>query len=99
MPSSRRSRRRRGRAARLLDLDRLHSLRHTETGPGGLAYQVQYLRASQKEYVCPGCLRRIPPGTPNVVAWPEDPPFGVEGGAAARRHWHVACWKRGLRPN
>lgn len=97
MPSSRRSRR--NRRARPLDANRLHSLRHSEAGPGGLVYQVQYLRSSRKTYVCPGCLRPIAPGTPNVVAWPEDPPFGMEGGAQARRHWHVACWKRGLRPN
>ena len=43
---------------------------------------------SSREYVCPGCHQRIPPGTGHVVAWPA---HGV-GGLEERRHWHTRCW-------
>lgn len=47
-----------------------------------------------KDYVCPGCLRIIPPGTPHVVAWPQEPGWGEDSGVAQRRHWHTGCWRR-----
>jgi hypothetical protein len=34
-----------------------------------------------------------------VVVWPEEAAFGVPTGVEARRHWHTACWRRGLRPS
>ena len=38
-----------------------------------------------KTYLCPGCLRDIPPGMGHIVAVPpEDPDL--------RRHWHRGCW-------
>lgn len=38
-----------------------------------------------KTYLCPGCLRDIPPGLGHIVAVPpEDPDL--------RRHWHRGCW-------
>jgi len=69
-----------------------------ETGPDGVEYHVQYLGAATKEYRCPGCLQTIRPGATHVVVWPEEAAFGVEVGVEARRHWHTACWRRGLRP-
>src|SRR6266508_3658836 len=54
--------------------------------------------ASAKSYRCPGCDQQIPPATPHVVAWPEDPSLlsALAGGAALdeRRHWHTGCWQR-----
>lgn len=49
---------------------------------------------SGKEYICPGCRRTIPPGTPHVVTWPRTPPVGLSTGVEARRHWHTSCWGR-----
>ncbi|HEY3003539.1 MAG TPA: hypothetical protein VGJ44_14430 [Kribbellaceae bacterium] len=54
--------------------------------------------ATAKSYRCPGCDQQIPPVTPHVVAWPEDPSLlsALAGGAALdeRRHWHTGCWRR-----
>ena len=44
---------------------------------------------STRSYVCPGCTHGIAPGTPHVVAWPDD---GL-GGVDDRRHWHSKCWQ------
>lgn len=44
--------------------------------------------SSERAYFCPGCEQDIVPGTPHVVAWPEE---GV-GGVGDRRHWHTPCW-------
>lgn len=44
--------------------------------------------SSDRTYLCPGCEQDIHPGTPHVVAWPEE---GV-GGVGDRRHWHTPCW-------
>ena len=43
---------------------------------------------AEKEYRCPGCQQVVVPGTPHVVAWPDE---GV-GGVGDRRHWHTPCW-------
>ncbi len=75
------------------------SIGHSETGPGGVEYHVQYLPGALKEYVCPGCLHTVAIGASNVVAWPEETRFGMPSGSDARRHWHTDCWRRGLRPD
>lgn len=46
--------------------------------------------AARKEYVCPGCLGPIPPGTFHLVVVPEWEPD-------LRRHWHHGCWHKELR--
>lgn len=46
--------------------------------------------ATTKAYRCPGCDHEIRPGTPHLVAWPED---DVDG----RRHWHTPCWRSRMR--
>ena len=79
-------------------MDRLASVPRTERGPDGGDYQVRRLPGSAKEYTCPACLHPIPAGTAHVVAWPEEAPFGLPQGVEARRHWHLECWRRGLRP-
>lgn len=48
---------------------------------------------SQKEYTCPGCGRVIEIGTAHLVAWRADGVLGDAADLAARRHWHVHCWK------
>lgn len=54
--------------------------------------------AAGKAYRCPGCDQLIPPATPHVVVWPENPSLlAAIGGAQSldeRRHWHTACWQR-----
>lgn len=100
MPRSRGSRKRPwADPHRDLDLERLGTVPRTETGPDGADYQVQYVGAARKQYVCPGCLRPISVGSPHVVAWPEEAPFGARQGVDARRHWHQECWRRRLRPS
>jgi len=47
-----------------------------------------------KPYLCPGCNREIPPGTPHLVVWPVVPSIGSPAGVEERRHWHGACWSR-----
>jgi hypothetical protein len=76
-------------------LDRLLAgWRRTETRRGG-EWNVQPVSAvqAQKTYVCPGCGRDIPPGTPHVVAWRADGVLGDTADLAARRHWHESCWR------
>ena len=81
-----------------MQMDRLASVPRTDRGPDGGDYQVRRLPGSAKDYTCPACLRPIPAGTAHVVAWPEEAPFGLPQGVEARRHWHLECWRRGLRP-
>lgn len=83
---------------RELDPAAVRGLPHTETGPGGGEYHVQYLAAAAKEYTCPGCLRTIAVGSAHVVVWSVEAPFGQPQGVGSRRHWHPECWRRGLRP-
>jgi hypothetical protein len=42
-----------------------------------------------KEYVCPGCNQQIRKGTAHIVVVPLHD-------ATMRRHWHPACFDRGL---
>jgi hypothetical protein len=80
-------------------MGRLASMPRIETGRDGIEYHVQYLGAASKEYMCPGCLHPVAIGSSHVVVWPEEAAFGVPTGVEARRHWHTACWRRGLRPS
>lgn len=49
--------------------------------------ETRYLQPYQatKTYLCPGCLRDIPPGMGHIVAVPPEDP-------GLRRHWHRGCW-------
>lgn len=60
------------------------------------AWMVQNVTVDRaiKEYLCPGCSRRIPVGVAHLVAWPRVPSLGLSSGVDERRHWHTACWNR-----
>ena len=68
--------------------------RHTESKRDGL-WNVQPLSgpSSTKYYTCPACGLEITPGTPHTVAWRADGLMGEADDLAARRHWHLHCWK------
>lgn len=61
----------------------------------GVTWSVQPISAAraQKDYVCPGCGGTIDAGVAHVVAWRADGPLGDAADLAARRHWHLHCWK------
>jgi hypothetical protein len=58
-------------------------------------WNVQPLAAASatKFYVCPGCGLEIAPGIAHTVTWRADGIFGEADDLAARRHWHLHCWK------
>ncbi|MDT0117889.1 hypothetical protein Q9R20_12920 [Microbacterium sp. PRF11] len=91
-----RSRKRRPDSSRADEsLDRLIAgWKRTEVKRGG-EWTVQPLSGPQaaKEYVCPGCGRTIPVGTPHLVVWRADGVLGDAADLAARRHWHTHCWR------
>ena len=62
--------------------------RRTETHTDG-DWTIQSITGatSVKAYRCPGCDMEIKPGTPHIVAWPNE---SVDD----RRHWHSACWNK-----
>jgi hypothetical protein len=77
------------------DLSRaLAGRRRTESKRDGL-WNVQPLAAASatKYYTCPACGLEITPGTPHTVAWRADGLMGEADDLAARRHWHLHCWK------
>lgn len=49
--------------------------------------------AAVKVYRCPGCERDVPVGVAHVVVWRADGVLGDAADLAARRHWHLACWR------
>ena len=61
----------------------------------GVEWTVQPVAAArgQKPYVCPGCGRTIEPGVAHLVAWRADGVLGEQADLAARRHWHIHCWR------
>jgi hypothetical protein len=61
----------------------------------GAEWTVQPVSASQaqKTYTCPGCGGTIPIGVAHVVTWRADGILGDAADLAARRHWHMHCWK------
>ncbi len=79
-----------------LDMSRLSSLPRRQTGPGGAEFTVRHVQGGDKSYTCPGCHRQVPPGTPHVVAWPNESLLSADRGPQERRHWHTSCWQRGL---
>lgn len=95
MPRSNRPRDRRARDDEELDLSRaLLGAKTTQAKRDGL-WNVQPLSASNavKAYVCPGCGLEIEPGVAHTVTWRADGLMGEADDLAARRHWHVHCWK------
>ncbi|MDU0968287.1 MAG: hypothetical protein E7A62_05605 [Actinomycetaceae bacterium] len=79
-------------------MGRLRSVPRSEDR-GGRSFHVQHISAGRKAYVCPGCLHPIPAGTAHVVVWRTDEFVSSDRQVEGRRHWHEACWRRGLRPN
>jgi len=97
MPRSNRPRGQRGGANDEDDFDIARALvgrLRTESKRDGL-WNVQPLSAASanKYYVCPGCGLDIAPGVAHTVAWRADGLMGEADDVAARRHWHVHCWK------
>ncbi|ANP72998.1 hypothetical protein [Cryobacterium arcticum] len=68
--------------------------RRTESKRDGL-WNVQPISAvaAAKTYLCPGCRLEIAPGVAHVVTWRGDGVMGDAADLAARRHWHLHCWK------
>lgn len=100
MPRSNRPRGRRwgGDEEAEVDLSRaLAAHKHTESRRDGL-WNVQPLSAASatKSYVCPGCGLEIAPGVAHTVTWRADGLMGEADDLAARRHWHLHCWKTKL---
>ncbi len=93
MPRSRRRRPDPGRGDEALDR-LIAGWKRTETKRGA-EWTVQPLAGSQavKDYVCPGCGRTVPAGTPHLVVWRADGVLGDAADLAARRHWHSHCWR------
>ena len=78
-----------------IDLSRaLVGARHTEQRRDGL-WNVQPVSSASavKVYVCPGCGLEISPGVAHTVTWRADGIMGEADDLAARRHWHLHCWK------
>lgn len=77
------------------DLSRaLIARKHTEVKRDG-DWNVQPLSAAgaTKTYICPGCSLEISPGVAHTVTWRADGLMGEADDLAARRHWHLHCWK------
>jgi hypothetical protein len=58
-------------------------------------WNVQPLTAANatKVYICPSCGLDIEPGVAHTVAWRADGIMGEADDLAARRHWHLHCWR------
>ncbi|MEO5534906.1 MAG: hypothetical protein ABIR17_07210 [Pseudolysinimonas sp.] len=78
-----------------LDLERaLAGKLRTESKRDGIwNVQPQSAVSAVKSYLCPGCGLDIEPGTAHLVAWRADGLMGEADDLAARRHWHLHCWK------
>jgi hypothetical protein len=90
-----RSNRRRGDDFEPTDLSHvLIEHRHTEPRHDGL-WNVQPISptGAVKVYICPGCGLEIAPGVAHTVTWRADGILGEADDLAARRHWHLHCWK------
>lgn len=95
MPRSHRPRGRRSDDSDDRDLSRaLIGSKTTQPKRDGL-WNVQPLSAAGalKAYVCPGCGLEIEPGVAHTVAWRADGIMGEADDLAARRHWHLHCWR------
>jgi hypothetical protein len=80
-----------------LDLERALAgrLRTEVRRDGTWNVQPQSAAAAIKVYTCPGCAQDIPIGVAHLVAWRADGIMGEQSDLAARRHWHVQCWRIG----
>jgi len=95
MPRSNRPRGRRPDDDDDFDISRaLSGRRRTETKRDGL-WNVQPVAAvsATKYYTCPACGLQIGPGMAHTVTWRADGLMGEDDDLAARRHWHLHCWK------
>jgi hypothetical protein len=98
MPRSHRNRGGRGEGEDEVDLSRvLIGSKTVQSKRDGL-WNVQPLAAASalKVYSCPGCGLDIEPGLAHTVTWRADGIMGEADDLAARRHWHLHCWK--IRP-
>ena len=78
-----------------IDLSRaLIGSKTTQSKRDGL-WNVQPLSAASavKVYLCPGCGLEIEPGVAHTVTWRADGIMGEADDLAARRHWHLHCWR------
>jgi hypothetical protein len=95
MPRSNRPRGRRPDDDDDFDISRaLSGRRRTESKRDGL-WNVQPVAAvsATKYYTCPACGLQIGPGIAHTVTWRADGLMGEDDDLAARRHWHLHCWK------
>ncbi|MET4582037.1 hypothetical protein ABIE21_001527 [Conyzicola nivalis] len=95
MPRSNRPRGRRPDDDDDFDISRaLSGRRRTESKRDGL-WNVQPVAAvsATKYYTCPACGLQIAPGIAHTVTWRADGLMGEDDDLAARRHWHLHCWK------
>jgi hypothetical protein len=95
MPRSNRPRGRRPDDDDDFDISRaLSGRRRTESKRDGL-WNVQPVAAvsATKFYTCPACGLQIGPGIAHTVTWRADGLMGEDDDLAARRHWHLHCWK------
>jgi hypothetical protein len=96
MPRSNRPRgRRSGEEVDDLDLSHILSGRLTSVQKRDGLWNVQPLTAANatKSYICPSCGLEIAPGVAHTVTWRADGIMGEAGDLAARRHWHLHCWR------
>ncbi|MCU1469811.1 MAG: ATP/GTP-binding protein [Glaciihabitans sp.] len=96
MPRSNRPRgRRSGEEVDDLDLSHVLSGRLTAVQKRDGLWNVQPLTAANatKVYICPSCGLEIAPGVAHTVTWRADGIMGEAGDLAARRHWHLHCWR------
>ncbi len=97
MPRSNRPRGRRTKddEAEELDISRALVGRLTTVRKRDGLWNVQPLTAANavKVYLCPSCGLEIEPGVAHTVTWRADGIMGEADDLAARRHWHLHCWK------
>ena len=77
------------------DLERTRAgIPHRESAADG-EWSVRRITAvnAAKDYTCPGCGQRIPPGIAHLVVWQEDSLLGRATAVEDRRHWHDRCWR------
>ena len=92
MPRRTRPRKKRGRAGPAdEEADRPLTPDVVQGAPEGWHVRLIQPAAALKEYRCPGCNQEIRPGAKHVVAWRDDD-------AEGRRHWHLPCWRRKVKP-
>jgi hypothetical protein len=77
------------------DLSRVFVGRRTTVRKRDGLWNVQPLTAANatKVYICPSCGLDIEPGVAHTVAWRADGIMGEADDLAARRHWHLHCWR------